>query len=200
MKSRWVLAFGLWACVAWSASAQEAEPEPTPETEQAEPAPDPAPAEAESAPSPGTPETARILVEGGDAVESGDLERVQAEGEASELSSRVIRLKDPPRDRLRQSGDAGALRGLRVLGVQDGAARVALANGTERTLRAGDVIAGDVVRSVSGHRILLERQAGEDEPGVSASVIVKIGAGGATRVYVLWRGDPRPAMVPEVRR
>jgi hypothetical protein len=201
----WLLAFGLWASALapWSVEAQQAEAqeeaaEPAPE---AGPTPEPTPAEAAPVvPKAASPPT-QILVQGGEAVESGDVEMVQAgAGEAPEVRPQVVQLKEPPRDRLSQSADAGALRGLRVLGVQDGVARVALGDGSERTLRPGDSFAGDVVRSVAPRRILLDRRAGEGEGGGSATVVVKVGPDGRSQVFVLWTRDPRQKLLPQVNR
>lgn len=212
MRLAWILLFGLWlAAVPGASEAQEAE---TPETQSeaaAQPAAEPeAEPEAEPAPAPApqpseipkaASEPTRILVEGGEAVEAGEAEMVQAGGdEKVDVRPQVLQLKAPPRDRLSQSADAGALRGLRVLGVQDGVARVALADGTERTLRAGDSVAGDVVRSVGPGRILLDRRAAEDEGGGSATVVVKVGPDGRSQVYVLWTRNPRERFLPQVSR
>jgi len=210
MRLGWIVAIGLWVwAVPGAMEAQEAEtgaeseasPEPVSEPgPEAEPAQEPAPAEKPTAIPEAASESTRILVQGGEAVDAGETEMAQAGGEEPDLRPQVVQLKEPPRDRLSQSADAGALRGLRVLGVQDGVARVLFADGTERALRAGDVVSGDVVRSVSPHRMLLDRRAGEGQDGGSATVIVKLGAGGASQVYVLWTRNPRPSLAPQVKR
>ncbi len=97
-----------------------------------------------------------------------------------DLTPRVVGIT--PRDWTRDSADAGDLKGVRLIRVQDGAAVLALSSGT-RTVRAGDLIGSDEVERVETRRIILTRPAGPGEIG-EARVIVKFDAQGRGRVRV----------------
>ena len=99
-----------------------------------------------------------------------------------------------PSDRGRTSADAGPLKGVRVLSLADGAARLQLVGEpAPRSLHVGDRIGGDTVVRIEATRVVLSRPAAPGEKG-EATVVVKAGRGGVgwVRVYSLKGGDPQP--------
>src|SRR5262245_13302688 len=87
---------------------------------------------------------------------------------------------------------------MQAVSVKDGEAHVRLPEG-ERTLRAGDRLGADRVRSVADGLIVLDRPAAPGKAGGAATVIVRFDAAGQPRVRVLYESNPTPAQVPEVR-
>lgn len=89
------------------------------------------------------------------------------------------------------------LAGVRALSMKEGEARLRLASG-ERTVRPGDAIGSDVVRSVDPGQIVLERGAKRADAG-AATVVLKFDEQGRGQVRVYFLKDPQPAVAPEVR-
>jgi hypothetical protein len=90
------------------------------------------------------------------------------------------------------SANAGALRNLQAIDLHDGVAHVRL-DGVDQTVRAGDVLGGDVVRSIEPNRIVLARSEG---PGRTATVIVTFDAQGKARARVFTTQDTKPLDAP----
>jgi hypothetical protein len=89
------------------------------------------------------------------------------------------------------SVNAGLLKGIRLLSVREGVARIRLLTG-EVQVQAGDVIGADLVTRVETRRIILTRPAGPDELG-DGKVIVTFDAQGRGRVHVyLMKADTPP--------
>jgi hypothetical protein len=86
------------------------------------------------------------------------------------------------------------LGGVRAVEMRDGEAVLALPDGT-RTVRPGDVISGDIVKSVEPGRVVFSRP----DPGSSSSaiVIVRFDAEGRGRVRVYSARDSSPAAPPK---
>jgi hypothetical protein len=95
--------------------------------------------------------------------------------------SRTVAIPASPRPSAPTSADAGALKDLRVLWVGAGEAQVSLL-GAARRLRPGDVIAGDVVRSIGDGRLVLARA---DRDGGESTVVVAPDAQGRVSVRVI---------------
>jgi len=98
-----------------------------------------------------------------------------------------------PRDR--DSAGTSALKGVQAREVKAGRARLLLASGL-RTVRPGDLIGSDVIRSIEPGRILLARR-GPD--GNEATVVVSFDAAGRGRVRVYFGADPSAVAPPAVR-
>jgi len=95
-----------------------------------------------------------------------------------------------PSDRSRSSADAGALRGVRVLSITGGVARLQLPSEPQpRSLRVGDRIGTDTVVRVEAARVVLTRPAGPGEKG-DATVVLKPGRDGLGFVRVYRVRDP----------
>lgn len=99
----------------------------------------------------------------------------------------------PARDR--DSAGTSALKGVQAREIKSGQARLVLASGM-RTVRPGDVIGTDVVRSIEPGRILLARTAAD---GQDATVVVSFDDAGRGRVRVLFANDPTAVAAPPVR-
>jgi hypothetical protein len=78
---------------------------------------------------------------------------------------KTIEEKGPAPDLTRPSANAGTLADLVLVSLEDGKARVRL-DGAERVLKAGDVVAGDIVRRIEAGRIVLARPEGEGREAV----------------------------------
>ena len=113
----------------------------------------------------------------------------------AETEARGVAVAGPPPDHSRPSANAGSLKSLEAVSLRDGEARVRL-DGVERTLRAGDKIAGDVVRRIESHRMILARSEGDDREGI---VIVTFDGKGRARVLVFTTVDSSPMDAPSVR-
>lgn len=90
----------------------------------------------------------------------------------------------PARSRVSRPGlaQAGAPNDLRVISIGAGRAQVSTAGTAGRSVQAGDVIAGDVIREIGDGRIIM----GRPEPGGGEStVVVSIDADGQTRIRVI---------------
>jgi hypothetical protein len=86
----------------------------------------------------------------------------------------------------------------RLVALENGTARLQFPDG-EALVRVGSVIGGDVVKSVRGRQILLERRPAAGASGGEGLVVVTFGADGRARVRVFWTKDPSAAAAPEVR-
>jgi len=74
------------------------------------------------------------------------------------------------------------LKGLRVVTIKDGQAQVSLDGAAPRSLHAGDVLAGDVIREIGDGRIIMARP----EPGGGEStVVISMDARGQTSIRVI---------------
>lgn len=100
-----------------------------------------------------------------------------------------------PTTRDRDSAGASALKGVQAREIKSGQALLLLVSGL-RTVRPGDRIGTDVVRSIEPGRILLAR-AGAD--GQDATVVVSFDDAGRGRVRVLFGSDPTAVAAPPVR-
>ncbi len=102
----------------------------------------------------------------------------------------------PPAPRGGDSAWAGSLKGLRVVSMSEGTARVVVG---DRTLdvRPGDAIGGDVVRSITSGQIVLDRPA--TSATGEASVVVSFDAQGRSRVRVYASKDPTAPRPPQGR-
>jgi hypothetical protein len=101
----------------------------------------------------------------------------------------------PRAARDRDSAGTSALKGVQAREIKSGQARLLLASGL-RTVRAGDVIGTDVVRSIEPGRILLARTGAD---GQEATVVVSFDDAGRGRVRVLFASDPTAVAAPPVR-
>ena len=110
-------------------------------------------------------------------------------------SPREITVPGAGGGRGRDSAAAGALKGVRARDVRSGQARLVLATG-ERTIRPGDIVGTDVVRSVEPGCITLGRPLPE---GGEALVVVRFDESGSGRVRILYENDPKPVVAPAVR-
>ena len=108
---------------------------------------------------------------------------------------RAVTASGPGASLARDSVGTPAWKGVQAREIKSGQARLALAAG-ERVVHTGDVVGGDVVRSIEPGRILLTRAL----PGGSeATVVVAFDDAGRGRVRILYRTDPtavRPPAVP----
>lgn len=102
-----------------------------------------------------------------------------------DATPRTVAIPGPARRLQRDSADAGGLKGMRVLSVSTGEARVVV-GGAERTLRPGDAIGADVVKEIGDGRLILKRS---ETGGSEALVIVDFDAQGRSRVRVLSTRD-----------
>jgi len=95
----------------------------------------------------------------------------------------------------RDSAQTSALKGVQAREIKSGQARLVLASGL-RTVRPGDLIGTDVVRSIEPGRILLARTSPD---GQEATVVVSFDDAGRGRVRVLFGSDPTAVTAPPVR-
>ena len=112
-----------------------------------------------------------------------------------DLAPREITVPGSGGGRGRDSAGAGTLKGVRAREVRSGQARLVLADG-ERTVRPGDLVGTDVVRSVEPGCITLGRPLPD---GGEALVVVRFDESGNGRVRILYENDPKPAVAPAVR-
>jgi hypothetical protein len=92
----------------------------------------------------------------------------------------------------------GPLKGVRALASQVGEMRLLFPDG-ERTLRPGDRLGMDVVRTVGDRLLVLDRPEVPSLPGGAATVVVRFDAAGQPRMRVYHVEDPTPVKAPEVR-
>lgn len=95
--------------------------------------------------------------------------------------------------------EKGPLSQATLLDIGDGQARVRLAHGEERVLRAGERVGDDVVVRIGTRQIVLRRPAAEGSPGGEARVVADFLDSGPPRVRVIWSGNPGAPVPPEVR-
>jgi len=126
---------------------------------------------------------------------SAELEAAQPIAPAPVGATTVPVLREPSRSKLPPSPAVS----WKALKTADGEARL-LVDGTEQTVRPGSRLGGDLVKSVSPGRLVLERGAGPDDPRGQALVIVTFDAAGQARTRVLWTRDPTAHRSPEVRQ
>jgi hypothetical protein len=107
----------------------------------------------------------------------------------------AVTASGPGASRARDSVGTAAWRGAQAREIRSGQARVALAAG-ERVVHPGDVVGGDVVRSIEPGRILLARALPD---GGEATVIVAFDDAGRGRVRILYGSDPTAVRTPVVR-
>jgi hypothetical protein len=108
---------------------------------------------------------------------------------------RQATMAGPGPARGRDSAGTSALKGVQAREIKSGQARLALASGL-RTVRPGDLIGTDVVRSIEPGRILLTRSSPN---GGEATVVVSFDDAGRGRVRVLFASDPTAVAPPPVR-
>jgi hypothetical protein len=108
---------------------------------------------------------------------------------------RAVTASGPAASRTRDSVGTTAWKGALAREVKAGQARVALAAG-ERVIHPGDVVGGDVIRSIAPGRILLARALAD---GNEATVVVTFDDAGRGRVRVLYGSDPTASTPPAVR-
>jgi hypothetical protein len=111
---------------------------------------------------------------------------------------KVVKMAGPAPSRAGDSPDAGALRGVQALSLKQGEARLRLADG-ERTLRPGDAIGADVVKSIEPGQMVLVRAGATPAAEATATVVVKFDELGRGRVRVYHLKDPSPVVAPEVK-
>lgn len=111
---------------------------------------------------------------------------------------KLVKIPGPPPSRAGDSADAGALRGAQALAMKEGEARLRLAEG-ERTVRPGDTIGVDVVKSINPGQVVLLRGGTATDPEGSATVVVKFDKQGRSQVRVYYLKDPTPVVAPEVK-
>ncbi len=111
---------------------------------------------------------------------------------------KLVKIAGPPPSRAGDSADAGALRGAQALAMKEGEARVRLAEG-ERTVRPGDTIGVDVVKSINPGQVVLVRGRTATDPEGSATVVVKFDEQGRSQVRVYYLKDPAPVVAPGVK-
>lgn len=92
----------------------------------------------------------------------------------------------------------GALKGARALPSPPGTLRLLFPDG-ERTLRPGDRLGSDVVRTAADGLLVLDRPPIASRTGGGATVVVRFDAGGQPRMRVYHVEDPTPVNPPEVR-
>ena len=96
----------------------------------------------------------------------------------------------------RDSGDASGLKGVQAVSIKEGEARLRLAAG-ERTVRPGDTIGPDLVKTVTPGQIVLLRTASAENREGTGTVVVRFDAAGHGRVRVYYEKDtsnPPPAL------
>lgn len=138
-------------------------------------------------PSPSDPQTIGTVV-GGGGPEGGGISMRAPSEKAPDTAPRTISVPGAW-DLSRDSKDAGAWKGVRVLSIAQGQARVSLASG-ERVVRPGDVIGSDLVKTVDSQRIVLVRGATTERPGGEALVVISVDAQGRSRVRVYAAASP----------
>ncbi|PYQ46367.1 MAG: hypothetical protein DMF78_26485 [Acidobacteria bacterium] len=102
-----------------------------------------------------------------------------------DLSPHAVTVPGAGGSRDRDSVDAGPLKGVQARQVKSGEARLVLAGG-ERTVRPGDLIGADVVKSIEPGRILLARTLAD---GDTATVVITFDGAGRGRVRVYSEKD-----------
>jgi hypothetical protein len=95
----------------------------------------------------------------------------------------------------RDSAGTPALKGVQAREIKSGQARLLLVSGL-RTVRPGDVIGSDLVRSIEPGRIVLARTRPDGE---DATVVVSFDDAGRGRVRVFFGHDPSAVAPPAVR-
>ncbi len=99
-----------------------------------------------------------------------------------------VRGQGAPRNTTAASSGAGALQGVALKAIAEGKAEITV-DGSPRSLRPGDALAGYVVSSISGGRVVLLRGIpGQATP--DATAILTLGATGLTRVRIYSTKDP----------
>lgn len=91
----------------------------------------------------------------------------------------------------RDSGDALGLKGVQALSIKEGEARLRLAAG-ERTVRPGDAIGPDIVKTVTPGQIVLLRTASTEKRLEAATVVVRFDSAGRGRVRVYYEKETSP--------
>jgi len=109
-----------------------------------------------------------------------------------------VKLPGPPPSRGGDSAEAAALTAVLALSISEGEAHLRLASG-ERTVRPGDAIGADVVKSIIPGQMVLTRGATAGSAQGTATVVVKFDEHGRGRVRVFHTADPLPVVAPEVR-
>jgi hypothetical protein len=92
----------------------------------------------------------------------------------------------------------GPLKGVRALSSQAGEMRLLFPDG-ERTVRPGDRLGTDVVRTIGEGLMVLDRGAIPSVAGGGAVVVVRFDAAGQPRMRVYHVEDPTPVNAPQVR-
>lgn len=95
--------------------------------------------------------------------------------------------------------EKGPLSRATLISIGADEARVRLADGEERVLRAGERVGDDEVQRVSGRQIVLLRPASAGFAGGDARVVVDFPSAGPPRVRVIWSRNPGTSIPPEVR-
>jgi hypothetical protein len=112
-----------------------------------------------------------------------------------DTTPRAVAASGPAASRARDSAGAPAWKGVQAREIKPGQARLVLAGG-ERVVHAGDVVGGDVVRSIEPGRILLARALPD---GGAATVVIVFDDVGRARVRILYGSDPTAVKPPAVR-
>ena len=99
---------------------------------------------------------------------------------------------------VRDSADAGSLKGIRAVSTATDEAVIVL-DAVTRTVRPGDLIGADLVRSIAPGRIVLHRPAAPLGGGGEADVVVDFDGSGRGRVRVYATRDATSRPTPEVR-
>jgi hypothetical protein len=144
-------------------------------------------------PSPADPQTIGTVV-GGGGPEGGGVSMRTPPERVPDTAPRAISVPDvwdPNRD----AKDSGPWKGVRILTIAQGQARVSLPSG-ERVLRPGDVVGSDVVKSVDAQRIVLTRGATAQRPDGDALVVISVDAQGRSRVRVYSAANPTAGRRP----
>jgi hypothetical protein len=118
---------------------------------------------AAQAPSPSPSSSPSPSEEPGTALASPPPPSYQAPSEAAAAAAGPARNGD--------SADAGSLKGIRLVSASEDEALVVL-NGGTLTLRPGDAIGADVVRSIAPDRLVLFRPAAAGGAGGEATVVI----------------------------
>jgi hypothetical protein len=92
----------------------------------------------------------------------------------------------------------GPLKGVRLLSSQAGEMRLLFPDG-ERTVRPGDRLGMDLVRTVGEGILVLDRAAIPSVAGGGALVVVRFDAAGQPRMRAYHVEDPTPVTAPQVR-
>jgi hypothetical protein len=144
-------------------------------------------------PSPSDPHTIGTVVGGGGPEGNGISMRAPAE-RPPDTAPRIVSVPGTW-DRSRDSKDAGPWKGVRVLSISEGQARVSLAAG-ERVIRPGDVVGSDAVKSVDARRIVLVRGGTAERPDGEALVVISVDTQGRSRVRVYSTTNPTTGRRP----